>query len=402
MPGTLEGIRVIDLTTVIMGPWAAQMMGDMGADVIKVETPNGDISRGMGPGRNKGMAACFLTTNRNKRSIVLDITQDDGMKALRRLIETADVFMHNFRPKVMKKFNLGYETFKETNPDLVYCGAYGFRADGPWADKPAYDDVIQTATGICEIQQLLSDQPRYVPTLMADKTSAYAVFSAILAALVSRERGGGGQAVEVPMYETMVDFVMVEHLYGATFDPPIAQMGYERLMNLERRPYKTSDGAYLTVLPYTDKNWSDFFKLSGRPELIDDPTFQSHANRLNNSKRVYSVLAQIVETRPLANWIRDLDANNIPVMVVQTKEDLIKDKQLNATGFWHHVEHPTEGKLRLADPPFRYTKTPSAIRKMPPALGEQSRDILKEAGYGADEIDKLMTKNTSQTPIKGR
>ena len=183
MPGTLEGLRVVDLTTVIMGPWAAQMMGDMGADVIKVETPNGDISRGMGPGRNKGMAACFLTTNRNKRSIVLDLTQKDGVKALRRLIGTADVFMHNFRPKVMEKFNLGYETFKDTNPELVYCAAYGFRADGPWANKPAYDDVIQTASGLCEMQELLSDQPRYVPTLMADKTSAYAVFSAILAFL---------------------------------------------------------------------------------------------------------------------------------------------------------------------------------------------------------------------------
>ena len=402
MSGTLEGIRVVDLTTVIMGPWAAQMMGDMGADVIKVETPNGDISRGMGPGRNKGMAACFLTTNRNKRSIVLDITQDDGVKALRRLIDTADVFMHNLRPKVMKKFNLGYETFKKTNPELVYCGAYGFRADGPWADKPAYDDVIQTAAGVCDMQKLLSDQPRYVPTLMADKTSAYAVFSAILAALVHRERGGGGQAVEVPMYETMVDFVMVEHLYGATFDPPVGEMGYERLMNIERRPYKTSDGAFLTVLPYTDKNWTDFFKLAQREELMEDPAFQSHENRLNNSPKVYAVLAEIVGTQPLARWVQDLDANNIPVMVVQKKEDLIEDKQLNATGFWHSVEHPTEGKLRLADPPFRYTKSPSEIRRMPPALGEQSWDILREAGYTTEEIDLLMAKNVSKPLRKDR
>ena len=242
MVGTLEGIRVVDLTTVIMGPWAAQMMGDMGADVIKVETRGGDISRGMGPGRNKGMAACYLTSNRNKRSVVLDLTQDEGLSALRRLIDTADVFMHNFRPKVINKFNLGYETFKDANPELVYCGAYGFRADGPWANKPAYDDIIQTAAGYCDMQELISDQPRYVPSLIADKTSSYAVFSAILAALVCRERGGGGQAVEVPMFETMVDYAMIEHLYGATFDPPIAQMGYERIMNIERRPYQTSDG----------------------------------------------------------------------------------------------------------------------------------------------------------------
>ena len=396
MVGTLEGIRVVDLTTVIMGPWAAQMMGDMGADVIKVETRGGDISRGMGPGRNKGMAACYLTSNRNKRSVVLDLTQDEGLSALRRLIGSADVFMHNFRPKVINKFNLGYETFKDANPELVYCGAYGFRADGPWANKPAYDDIIQTAAGYCDMQELISDQPRYVPSLIADKTSSYAVFSAILAALVCRERGGGGQAVEVPMFETMVDYAMIEHLYGATFDPPIAQMGYERIMNIERRPYQTSDGGYLTVLPYTDKNWVDFFKLAGREEFLDDPDFQTYSNRLNNSKKVYATLNEIVSTRTLNDWVAQLDAANIPAMMVKTKEDLLDDEQLNATGFWHSVDHPTEGKLRFTDPPFRYSKTPSTIRDMPPLLGEQSREILAEAGYSADEIDDLIAKNVTK------
>ena len=396
MVGTLEGIRVVDLTTVIMGPWAAQMMGDMGADVIKVETRGGDISRGMGPGRNKGMAACYLTSNRNKRSVVLDLTQDEGLSALRRLIDTADVFMHNFRPKVINKFNLGYETFKDANPELVYCGAYGFRADGPWANKPAYDDIIQTAAGYCDMQELISDQPRYVPSLIADKTSSYAVFSAVLAALVCRERGGGGQAVEVPMFETMVDYAMIEHLYGATFDPPIGQMGYERIMNIERRPYQTSDGGYLTVLPYTDKNWIDFFKLAGREEFLDDPDFQTYSNRLNNSKKVYATLNEIVSTRTLNDWVAQLDAANIPAMMVKTKEDLLDDEQLNATGFWHSVDHPTEGKLRFTDPPFRYSKTPSTIRDMPPLLGEQSREILTEAGYSADEIDDLIAKNVTK------
>ena len=396
MVGTLEGIRVVDLTTVIMGPWAAQMMGDMGADVIKVETRGGDISRGMGPGRNKGMAACYLTSNRNKRSVVLDLTQDEGLSALRRLIDSADVFMHNFRPKVINKFKLGYETFKDANPELVYCGAYGFRADGPWANKPAYDDIIQTAAGYCDMQELISDQPRYVPSLIADKTSSYAVFSAILAALVCRERGGGGQAVEVPMFETMVDYAMIEHLYGATFDPPIAQMGYERIMNIERRPYQTSDGGYLTVLPYTDKNWIDFFKLAGREEFLDDPDFQTYSNRLNNSKKVYATLNEIVSTRTLNDWVTQLDAANIPAMMVKTKEDLLDDEQLNATGFWHSVDHPTEGKLRFTDPPFRYSKTPSTIRDMPPLLGEQSREILAEAGYSANEIDDLIAKNVTK------
>ena len=389
MSGALEGLRVVDLTTVIMGPWAAQMMGDMGADVIKVETRQGDISRGMGPARNKGMAACYLTTNRNKRSVVLDLTQPEGLRALRKLIDSADVFMHNFRPKVMKKFDLGYETFKDTNPELVYCGAYGFRADGPMADKPAYDDIIQTAAGVCEMQTIVSDQPRFVPTLMADKTCAYAVFSAILAAVVHRERGGGGQAVEVPMFETMVDFVMVEHLYGATFDPPIAQMGYERLLNTERRPYATLDG-YLTVLPYTDKNWADFFKIVGREELSEDAIFGSHSERVRNSETVYGFLAEIVATRTTADWVRALDDANIPVMVVQSKEDLLEHEQLRATGFWHSVEHPTEGRLKLTDPPLRFSKSPSSIRTMPPTLGQQSQEILSEAGFSADEIDELI------------
>lgn len=394
MPGTLEGVRVVDLTTVIMGPWAAQMMGDMGADVIKVETHAGDISRGMGPGRHKGMAACYLTTNRNKRSIVLDITQDAGMAALRRLIDTADVFMHNFRPKVMNKFNLGYETFKETNPNLIYCGAYGFRSGGPRADKAAYDDVIQSGAGICELLSGIAGAPRYVPTLIADKTGSYAVFGAIMAALVHRERGGGGQAVEVPMFETMVDFVMVEHLYGATFDPPIAKMGYERITNLARRPYPTKDG-FVTALPYTDRNWRDFFTIAGRDDLREDPRFKTQAGRLANSNEVYALLGEIIATRTTAEWVADMDKCGIPVMVNATKEDLLEDEQLLATGFWHSVEHPTEGTLRFTDPPFRYSKTPSTIRDMPPALGQQSREILAEAGYAEAEIDELVAANVT-------
>lgn len=395
MAGTLDGIRVIDLTTVIMGPWAAQMMGDMGADVIKVETHGGDISRGMGLSRNPGMAACYLTINRNKRSIVLDLTQKEGLTALRRLIDTADVFMHNLRPKVMNKFNLGYDTFKETHPELVYCAAYGFRSDGPMADRPAYDDIIQTAAGVCDVQALISGQPHYVPTLIADKTSAYAVFGAVMAALVRRERGGGGQAVEVPMFETMVDFVMVEHLYGATFDPPIGQMGYERIMNIERRPYETRDGGYLTVLPYTDKNWSDFFDLVGRPELMDDPVFASYSERVRNTDKVCAVLGETIATRDLAVWVRQLNEADIPVMEVLTKEALLENEQLAATGFWRNVEHPTEGRLRLADPPFRYSKTPSSIRTLPPGHGQQSREILAEAGYTAEEIAELVERKVT-------
>ncbi|MBT5264626.1 MAG: CoA transferase [Rhodospirillaceae bacterium] len=389
MSGTLDGIRVIDLSTVIMGPWAAQMLGDMGADVIKVETPGGDSTRQMGPRRNEGMASVFLGTNRNKRSIVIDLSKEGGREALFKVVGTADVLMHNFRPKVAAKLGLEYEDFAEKFPDLIYCAAYGFRSDGPMANNPAYDDVIQAASGIADLQTVTSDQPRYVPTVMADKTTAYNVVSAILAGLLKKERGGGGQAIEVPMFETLVDFVMVEHLFGARFQPPIANMGYTRLLNSERKPYATKDG-YLAVLPYTDQNWRDFFALAGRPKLIEDERFATLSKRVENSETVYALLGEIVATKTSEEWKRELDALNIPVMAVNTKEMLLDDEQLHASGFWRDEEHPTEGKLLATDPPVRFSKTPSTIRRPAPRLGEQSAEILGEAGYSAEEIEVLI------------
>jgi len=249
MAGTLDGIRVVDLTTVILGPWATQMLGDMGADVIKIETPWSDTTRNLGPRKHQGMASLYMATNRNKRSIVLDLTQEAGREALLKIVATADVFLHNMRPKVARKFGMDYERFKAANPELIYCATYGFRGDGPLADKPAYDDVIQAASGLADLNTIIADAPRYAPTIMADKTSSFQCLSAILAALVNRERGGGGQSIEVPMFESLVDFVMVEHLYGACFEPAIAGLGYERIINVNRKPYATRDG-YLAVLPY--------------------------------------------------------------------------------------------------------------------------------------------------------
>ena len=394
MAGTLEGIRVVELTTVILGPWASQMLGDMGADVIKIETPGGDTTRHLGPHRNEGMASLFLATNRNKRSIVLDLTQETGREALFKVIATADVFLHNMRPKVARKLGLEYEKFEEAYPDLVYCATYGFRRDGPLADKPAYDDIIQAASGLADLQTITSDQPRYVPTIMADKTTAYNVVSAILAGLLKRERGGGGQAIEVPMFETLVDFVMVEHLYGACFEPPIAKMGYTRILNAERKPYATKDG-FLAVLPYTTENWRALFEIAGREDLIEDPRFVDLPTRVKHSQEIYRLLAEFIATRTSAEWQRDLDAANVPVMVVSTKEMLLENEQLHASGFWRMEEHPTEGKLRMTDPPIRFSKTPSTVRRLPPQLGEQSVEILAEAGYSESEIEELLVAKVS-------
>lgn len=395
MPGALEGIRVIDISTVILGPWAAQQLGDMGADVIKVETPGGDMTRVAGARRNDGMAAFFMGANRNKRSVVLDLTQPEGHEALFKLVGTADVLLHNFRPQVAKKLNMGYEVFSEAYPDLVYCAAFGFRSDGPMARNPAYDDIIQAACGVAQLQTIVADQPRFVPTIIADKTTSHYVVSSILAALLHRERGGKGQAIEVPMFEALVDFMMVEHLGGEGFVPSTGKMGYDRLLNKERRPYATRDG-YLAVLPYTDANWEAMFQVSGRDDLRDDPRFANHAARIENSAEIYGILAEIVATKTTAEWQRLLNEAAVPVQEVYSLEDLIDNEQLNATGFWQTAEHPTEGTVRYPEPPARFTETPSSVRRLQPRLGEHSAEVLAEAGYSEADIQRLFEKGVSR------
>lgn len=386
--GPLQGIRIVDLSTVVMGPWASQMLADMGAEVIKVEPPQGDVTRQMGPARHPGMGAVFLCTNRNKRSIVLDLQQKEGRDAVLRLAENADVLLHNFRPQVAKKLCMQAEAFTERNPKLVYCAAFGFASQGPLCDHPAYDDIIQSASGLAHLVGSVSDQPRFVPSIVADKTTAYAVVSAIMAALLQRGRTGRGQSIEVPMYETMVSFALVEHLYGATFEPPVGPMGYSRILTKERRPFKTADG-YLTVLPYTDRNWRDFFRLTGREELTDHPDFATMAARVANAGKVYATIAELVANRATDDLVRDLEAAQIPVMRVQTIEELLDDTQLEASAFWQFVDHPTEGRLRLTRPPIRFSEGEQRLRRHAPRLGEHSREILAEAGYTDEQIDQL-------------
>ncbi|MDE0812103.1 MAG: CoA transferase [Alphaproteobacteria bacterium] len=394
MPGTLNGIRVVDLTTVILGPWAAQTLGDMGADVIKIETPTGDTTRHMGPRKNPGMGSLFMSTNRNKRSIVLDLKTREGRDALLRIVDTADVFMHNMRPKVATKLELTYERFAANNPSLIFCAAYGFRADGPLADSPAYDDIIQAASGIASLQAVVSDQPRFVPTIVADKTTSYNVVSSILAALFCREREGNGQSIEVPMFESLVDNVMIEHLYGAAFEPAAGPMGYARLLNTGRRPYATKDG-FLAVLPYSDENWRQMFELAGREDLKGDPRFTTQAARVDNSQEVYDLLGEMIAERTTAEWQEALTDASIPVMSVNSLEDLLDDEQLVASGFWRMEEHPSEGTVRMTDPPIRFSNNPSEIRRMQPKLGQHSRAILAESGFSETEIEALFKAGVS-------
>ena len=396
--GPLDGVRILDATSVVLGPLAAQVLGDLGADVIKIEPPEGDTTRQLGPARNPGMGAFYLACNRNKRSIVLDLRQPAARDALLRLAVDADVMMHNLRPQNAARLGLEYDVFRAINPRLVYCATYGFRAAGPYGARPAYDDVIQAASGLAMLQTAIASEPRYVPTIVADKTSGMAVVQAVLAALFYRERTGRGQAVEVPMFETLVAWVMVEHLYGETFVPAIESVGYKRILARYRRPFPTKDG-HLAVLPYTDAHWRSFFALAGRDDLLGDARYATLASRLKNIETLYEELGRIVATRTTAEWLATLDAAGVPAMVVNTLESLLHDPHLEATGVWKVLEHPTEGPLRVPDIPPRFSETPGAIRRLPPRLGEHSVEILREAGLGQAEIDAMLASGATRVAV---
>jgi crotonobetainyl-CoA:carnitine CoA-transferase CaiB-like acyl-CoA transferase len=346
------------------------------------------------------MAAFFLGCNRNKRSLVLDLKQEAGRRTLLRLAGRADVLMHNFRPEPAARLGMDYAAFEQANPRLVYCATYGYRAAGPWGHKAAYDDIIQAGAGLAGLQSALVGHPRYVPTIVADKTSSLNLLAAILAALYARERTGRGQAIEVPMFESVVHFAMVEHLYGETFVPALDSAGYKRILNPRRHPYATRDG-WLAVLPYTDAHWREFCEVCGRTDLLADPRFTTLALRLANVEAYYGTLAEIVATRTTAEWMALLGRSNVPHGPVNRLEDLFRDPQLLATGFWKTIEHPTEGRLRATDVPARFSRTPGEIRLPQPRLGEHSLEVLREAGFAEGEIQALLEARVTAGPRNG-
>jgi len=397
MSGPLEGVRIIEMTSVVLGPWACQILGDLGADVIKVEPPFGDSNRQLGPGRNSGMCALFITCNRNKRSVVLDLKQESGKAALLKMAETADVVVHNLRPPAIKRLGLEYGEIKKINPQIIYCATYGYRADGPYSDKSAYDDSIQSASGIAMLKARAGAEPSYLPVIVADKTTAMAVVYSITSALYHREKTGVGQEIEVPMFETMVNYVMAEHLYGRAFEPAEGEMGYARLLSPDRRPYQTKDG-YIAILPYLNKHWEIFCKAAGRPEFIEDERFASLASRLENIDEVYREVSVMVATKTTSEWLDILTPTPVPCMIVNTLEDLLEDPHLTATGFWKEFEHPTEGTIRLPDLPTRFSETPGSVRQLPPRLGEHSVEVLSAAGLSAGEIEEMLASGATKVP----
>mgnify|MGYP000969970845 FL=1 len=389
MSGPLKGLKIIELTSVVLGPWAAQILADMGAEVIKVEAPFGDSNRQLGASRNPNMAALYLSNNRNKRSLVLDLKQSSARDALLAIVKDCDVFLHNNRPQVMTKLKLEYNDIKAVNENIIYCGTYGYSKDGPYGEKGALDDSIQAASGIAALNELVLGEPRYLPTVVADKTTAITVVYSILAALFHRERTGYGQEIEVPMFETMVSFVMAEHIWGEIFEPPLGKAGYTRLMSHHRKPYKTKDG-YIAVLPYMNNHWKTFCEKAERQDLIEDDRFKDLSSRVENIDDTYSETGKILATKTTQEWLDIFTDTKVPVIVVNSLDDLFTDPHLEAVGFWQDFDHPTEGKLKMPGFPVKFSETPATIRKHAPNFGEHSLEILAEAGIDEETIKQMI------------
>lgn len=400
MPGPLSGVRIIDLTAVVLGPVATLHLADMGADVIKVEPPEGDVMRHPGNAPAPGMGPIYLAVNRNKRSLCLDLKQPAAVAALKRLIASADVLVHNMRVEAMERLGLGYEAVKALNPRIVYAYSVGYKHSGPYGRKPAFDDLVQGASGAAMLASRVDGgPPRFLPSLIVDKTTGLHLGMAILAALFHRERTGEGQAVEVPMLESMAGFLLVEHLFEHSYVPPRGTMGYARILSPDRRPYATSDG-FVCALLYSEKHWRAFATEIGRPEIMSDPRFSTQSARSNNQVAIQVIMAEVLVSRSTADWLAFFNTNDIPAMSVNDLEDLFTDPHLEATGYFTTREHPVVGPIRTTASPFEFTATPTAYTRHAPALGADGREVLAEAGLPAAEIDALIETGGLRLPAR--
>ena len=395
MPGPLHGVRILELAHVIIGPYACQILADMGAEVIKIEPPTGDKMRTLGAvAHSPDMASLFLACNRNKRSLVLDLKKKSARGVVLKLAETSDVVVHNNRPQVMTKLGLDYADFKAVSPHIIYCGAYGYSKNGPYGERGALDEAIQASGGIADLNGRANGVPRSVPTALADKINSITVAYAVLGALIHRSRTGRGQDIEVPMMETMVNYVMAEHLWGMGFEPPLSGPGYAPLISPKRQPMRTKDG-YVAILTSLDPHWEIFCTRTGRADLLTDPRFATAAARVKNADATYGETAKVLATHTTQHWMDMFKDTSVPITTLSNLEDLITDPHLDAVGFWQISEHPTEGRVRMPSFPIRYSKTPAEIRRHPPNLGEHSVEVLQEAGLTRQDIDSLLADGTT-------
>ena len=380
--GPLQGIRVLDLTSVIMGPFATQILGDLGADVIAVEDLEGDTNRVMGAGPHPQVSGVSLNLLRNKRNISLDLKQPDGREAFLRLAETSDIVITNLRPAPLGRLRLTYSDVAARNANVIFCTAQGWPSDSDRANAPAYDDIIQAATGVADVLQRTNGQPMLMPSIIADKVSGLTITYAVLAALHHRDRTGEGQHVEIPMVEAMKAFMLVEHGAGAIPVPPLARAGYSRILTPNRKPQPTTDG-FINVLPYNRSHYDDLFSTGGRPDLVDDERVRDGRSRIANADSLYVDIAAVISTNTTAFWMAFCDEHGIPASTVITLDELVADLPV--------VEHPDLGLYHQTPMPARFSRTPSNLRRHAPTIGEHTNEVLSEVGYTAAELDHLRT-----------
>ena len=383
--GALAGVRVVDLTTVLMGPMAARILGDYGADVIRIDPPGApqDVSGGQ-----LGIGAIVLDSHRNKRSVMLDLKSDEGRAAALDLIATADVLVTNMRAGALERLGLDADTLRAEFPTLIHCVANGYGADGPYADRAAYDDAIQAISGLAALPARIAGEPAYVPSVIVDKTCALFVSQAVMAALLHRHNTGEGQTIRVPMFETMVSFVLVEHLRGAALVPPKGEIGYTRLLNPNRKPYRCADG-WVAILPYSDANWRDFFDLIGEPDMAADPRFATHNARVTNAIELYQFIVDAAPSRTVDEWIAVCEALSIPAGPVLDIADVFDDEHLQAVDLIPTVEHPHAGPYRSVRNPISFDTISTELRHHAPVPGEHTAEILAELGWSADRIEAI-------------
>ncbi len=394
--GPLAGVKVLDLTAVLMGPSATQFLGDLGADVIKVESIDGDSTRNIGPFGDEKMGPIFLGLNRNKRSIALDLKQEKGREAFLRLVKTADVVACNIRPKGMERLRLTYEDLAEVNPAIIYVSMIGFSQRGRYARSPAFDELIQAAIGLpWAIAANTKAEPRYVPLNIADRSVGLYAFGIITTALFNREKTGRGQQIDVPMFETMVPYILGDHLYGHKFLPPKGDFGYPRILSPSRHPFKTKD-AYVCCTIYNDHHWKAFLEIVGQSGLWDtDPRLTTITTRTAHSEELGNFVKEELAKKTTAEWKDLLTDADIPVFPVHTFDSLLEDPHLRDIGFFSEVEHPTLGTIRETAVPSEWHGTPPSNYRAPPMLGEHSAEILSEIGYSAEEIGELLKQPAS-------
>ncbi len=387
--GPLAGVRVVDLTTIVMGPMATRLLGDLGADVIRVETHVPELMRNFVPQRSEGMSGIALNLHRNKRSVAVDLKTDDGRRALLDIIATADVLVTNLRPAALERLDLGPSVMRSVRPDLVHCQAVGFGSDGPYAGRAAYDDVIQAVSGLASMFTWHGADPAYVPTIIGDKVTALHIALAVCAALHRRAVTGQGDDIEVPMAEVTAAFNLVEHLNGHTFEPKEEPFSYLRLRSRNRKPRRTADG-WICLLPYSDANWRDFFTTVGRPELADDPRFATANDRVANADEVYGHVDTYAPTKTTAAWMAFCAEHSIPCMPITDLRALDDDEHFAAVGLLELDDHPTEGAYRVIRDPVRFASADDrTIRRHAPRIGQHNLEVLREIGWTDDDIAAL-------------